>query len=524
MVEQAVRPVVEAIVASAPDGWTHAVLYARAGRGGTSVSGGYTPQMGRWGVSVPNPYAELMALAEVLRKRCGWESSSLEIRCRPSGEYRLVAFDTSVTRVTGLDSGFDVVLDPDCQLPQPGFAQEPGTAAPAGDPEVAVARFRAYLERRAEILGRPEELPPPATAAEIDEAERRLGRRLPADLRALYEIADGSMGDEERYLFEGNAWLPLDSLRSESDEWEGGQRPWFGWDLEWDAVVFDAAPADTVRRCGAHPGWLNFATRSDGNYLAIDMDPARSGRPGQIIYTGRDYDAGPAYVADSITSLLGHYLELLDQGAYDKDGDYISLREPAGEDGAQQIIGDIPDEVPPTLQAIHINDATGPVDLTPLTAAPRLRRLHLNRSTAADLAPVRELPVEDLRLALDSGDLTPLAGHPHLASLDLTTTVPVDIAPLRTVPHLRGLDLSGADVPDPTVLAQLAELRYLSLTGPQWAALLDGAAGAPPTLAAARLSGADVSLDDALAWAARLGIDTGGALRMTGTLGSTDVK
>ncbi|WP_332328065.1 MULTISPECIES: SMI1/KNR4 family protein [unclassified Streptomyces] len=59
------------------------------------------------------------------------------------------------------------------------------------DPELAATRFRAYRERRAAILGHPEELPPPVTEAALDEAERSLGRSLPADLRALYLIADG---------------------------------------------------------------------------------------------------------------------------------------------------------------------------------------------------------------------------------------------------------------------------------------------------------------------------------------------
>lgn len=272
-----------------------------------------------------------------------------------------------------------------------------------------------------------------------------------------------------------------------------------------------------MRRCGGHPGWLRFATSEDGNYLAADTAPARNGRPGQLIRTGRDYDDGPAYVADSITSLLGHYLDLLDQGAYEKNGDHIHLREPARDPAPQQIIGAIPDEVPPTLQAIHINDATGLVDLAPLTAAPSLRRLHLNRSTTADLTPVSELPVESLRVTLDGGDLTPLRGHAHLASLDLTTTAPADLTPLHTVPHLRGLDLSGADIPDPAVLAGLTGLRYLSLTGRQWTALLNEG-HAPPALAAARLADAEASLDDALAWAARLGLDTENALRVTGTL------
>jgi cell wall assembly regulator SMI1 len=514
MAEQKLRAIVEAIVAEAPSGWTHAVMHAQAGRGGSSMTGGYAPQTDRRYPRLPHPYPELMALAETLRKERGWEPASLEIRCRPSGEYRLVASNDAITRVTGEGVGFQVVLDPAYRLPQPGRHQRPGTAGPAGDGELAVARFRAYLERRAAILGHPDELPPPATAAAIDEAEHHLGRRLPDDLRALYTIADG---EGTGYLFRDNAWLPLKSLVAEHADSSEGERPWYGWDLEWDAVVFDATPADTVRRCGDHPGWLRFATSEDGNYLAVDTAPARHGRPGQIVRTGRDYDDGPAYVADSVTSLLGHYLELLDQGAYEKTGDYISLLEPAGGPGTQQIIGGIPDDVPPTLQAIHINDATGPVDLAPLSAAGSLRRLHLNRSTTADLTPVRELPVEALRVTLTGGDLTPLTGHPHLASLDLTTTVPADLTSLRTLAHLRGLDLSKADVPDTAVLAELKNLRYLALNRRQWSTVLDEG-NVPPALAAARLSDADATLDEALAWAARLGLDAENPYRATGSL------
>ncbi|MFB7455970.1 hypothetical protein [Streptomyces sp. NPDC056188] len=177
------------------------------------------------------------------------------------------------------------------------------------------------------------------------------------------------------------------------------------------------------------------------------MDPARNGLPGQVIASGRDYDEGPVYVADSLTSLLQEHLELLEKGSYEGYADYISPRRPGCDSGTQQIIGAIPEEVPPTLQAIHVNDATGIVDLGPLTAAPGLRRVHLNRCTTADLTPLRGLPVESLRVALTGGDLSPLAGHPHLASLDLKTTAPVDLTPLRSVPHLHGLDLTGAGTP-----------------------------------------------------------------------------
>jgi hypothetical protein len=291
-------------------------------------------------------------------------------------------------------------------------------------------------------------------------------------------------------------------------------------------VVFDATPADTVRRCGGHPDWIRFASGEDGNYLAVDLAPARHGHPGQIIVTGRDYHhEGPAYVADSLTSLLREHIDLLESGTHayehDKADDGTAhlylLRDHRRDYGTRQIIGRIPDEVPHTLQAIHINDAAEPVDLSPLTAAPGLRRLHLNRSVTADLTPVRELPVESLRVGLVGGDLTPLAGHPHLAALDLRTTAPADVTPLRDLPRLHGLDLEGADVPDLTALAGLPHLRYLALDQRQWAVLLRDDT-LPPGLAAARLAGPDVTFEDALTLASRLGLDTGSALRAAGTL------
>ncbi|MDT0467803.1 SMI1/KNR4 family protein [Streptomyces gibsoniae] len=519
MVEQAARRMAEQIVMSAPNGWTRAVLSGRAGRGGSGMTGGYTVPGTRAHTGLPQMHSLLMELAEGIRNDRGWEPVSWEMDCRPSGEYRLVTFTEAVGRVTGRGGGYEVVLDPDYRLPQPGLRQTAGTAAPAGDPELAATRFRTYLERRAAILGSREELPPPVTAAALDDAERRIGCPLPADLRALYLIADGDgIGYRNLCLIENNAWLSLESLVAEYTDWREWQdRPWFGWDLEWDAVVFDTTPADTVRRCGGHPAWIRFATSEDGNYLAVDMDPARDGRPGQVIATGRDYDDGPVYIADSITSLLEQHLELLEQGSYEKDDDYISLCRPACGAGTRQIIGGIPEEVPPTLQTIHINDATGIVDLSPLTEAPSLRRLHLNRSTTADLTPVRDLPIESLRVALDDGDLTPLAGHPHLASLRLNTTAPADLTPLATVPNLHGLDLSGAHIPDLTVLSGLSNLRYLALDRQQWAALLDHGK-VPPALAAVRLAGEDVTFDDALVLASRIGLATEDALRVVGSL------
>src|SRR5262245_41614248 len=67
MVEQAVGPIVAAIAAQAPNGWSQAVLHSRAGRGGSSVTGGYTVRGEYRDTGMPNPYRELMALGEALR-------------------------------------------------------------------------------------------------------------------------------------------------------------------------------------------------------------------------------------------------------------------------------------------------------------------------------------------------------------------------------------------------------------------------------------------------------------------------
>ncbi|MGW0199739.1 SMI1/KNR4 family protein [Nonomuraea sp. NPDC003201] len=523
MVEAAVRPIVEAIVAAAPPGWTRAVLSSSVSSGGGSIAGGYA--MGgdsRLVGHLPSPFTELARLARALHDLRGWQRANLEIRCLPSGEYELVAFTDTVRSLRGmLATGFQVVLDPDYQLPQPGFTQEEGTAAPAGDPELAVARFRAFMERGAELLGRPQPLRPPATAADLEEAERLLGSPLPADLRALYELANGDDYDGLRPF--GSLWMELNSVVAVHED---VREPMPGsWDLSWNSVVFDTDPPGTVRRCGGHPAWLPFATGEDGNFLAVDLSPAQNGRLGQVIRVGRDHDDGPAYLADSVTSLLGYYLDLLERGEYeqeDEDDDEVEdfyLPEPSYRLGPEKMIDMLPRDVPPGIQAAYVNDAPSPVDLTPLTAAPCLRTLHLNRCATRDLTPLRSLPVESLRVTLEAdADLTPLSGHAHLTALDLGTTpdhAPIDLAPLRSVPNLRGLDLSRANVHDLTVVADLPDLRYLALTTRQWNVLLDQGK-APATLAAARLADDLAPLDDALTWASRLGVDTGGHVHVTG--------
>ncbi|WP_151772511.1 SMI1/KNR4 family protein [Streptomyces abyssomicinicus] len=519
MIEQVMRRMAERIAARAPEGWTGAVVSGRAGRdGGARTTGRYTVPGGTSACLLSSASPVLRDLAQAARAERGWRHVSWEVECLPSGEFRHVVFTDAVCRLYGSTAGYLVEVDGAYVPPRPGTDQEAGRAAPAGEPQAAAAALRACLERRAAALGRTEPLPPPATAEAVEEAERRIGRALPADLRALYLIADG---DGHLHLLHDKAWLSLEELVAEYEAVHGlGDRPPYDWDRKWDEVVLDAAPAGTVRRCGSHPGWVPFATAFDGNFLAVDTAPARDGRPGQVIRTGRDHDDGPSYVADSVTAVLREELRLLDEGSFEVDDDTVEVHRPSWSAHAETgvyIGGGVPDEVPATLQDVRVN-APGRADLAPLTAAPRLRRLHLgDGATTADLRPLRNLPVESLRVTLDGGDLTPLEGHPFLRSLELRTTVPVSLDPLRSVPGLRGLDLCGAEVTDPSVLGDLAQLRFLSLEHRRWATLL-AHGRTPPRLAAARIRGDEARFTDALDLGSRLGLDTSDAIRGGGRL------
>ncbi|MEU6715441.1 SMI1/KNR4 family protein [Nonomuraea sp. NPDC046802] len=76
-------------------------------------------------------------------------------------------------------------------------------------------------------------------------------------------------------------------------------------------VVFRSWPGGVQR-----PGWIWFAFDPGGNWLAVDMDAAPNGRPGQVIAVGVDYPKGPTYIADSVTTFLRCLVEALERGDY----------------------------------------------------------------------------------------------------------------------------------------------------------------------------------------------------------------
>ncbi|MFI9163058.1 SMI1/KNR4 family protein [Kitasatospora aureofaciens] len=506
-VEQAARQITTEIVAQASEGWTECVLRTHGGRTGTGMSGsGYVvPSRPGSYFSMPYPHESLASLASRFRDSHGWEAIALELTCRPSGAFELVVFQDNLEPEGRREDGWTLTIDPDFRPSEPGAVDgaEPSELPPAGDPAEAVERLRAILRKHAERSGTEPQMPAPVTEEQLAAAELRLGQALPADLRALYLEADGDGGSE---ALDGYCWLSLDSALAAHDEYIGVPT-WFGWQLGWNQVVFDADPPNTVRRCSGHPGWLPFATWFDGNYFAVDLTPSTNGRPGQVIEVGRDFNHGPRYVASSVTAWLGQALGQRDPHAAQQS-----------QNGSRQLVVSALDErLAPGVQAIHLNDAPSPVDLSSLSATTQLRRLHLNRCATTDLSPVAALPIEDLTVGLAAdADLTPLTGHPNLTSLAVASETPIDLTPLRTLPGLRSLDLSRCATTDLALPADLPGLHYLALSATQWTALI-AASRLPAHLAAARMAGA-APLTAALDLLAALGVDTSTAYHLSGTV------
>ncbi|NBE93045.1 MULTISPECIES: SMI1/KNR4 family protein [unclassified Nonomuraea] len=365
---------------------------------------------------------------------------------------------------------FLYVIDDEFVPPDRGDEQQgPESAVPAGDPDEAVRLFHHYRRRMAQIIGYEEDLPEPASEEDLAELEERIGVMLPADLRALYGIADGD-GDRVNPLFDRQEWLPVAEIDDLDDEWLEIAQEWRH--EPWRRTVFDAQPPNAIRRSPLRPGWIRFAFDSGGNWLAVDMDPGPNGRPGQVIAVGVDYSQGPAYVADSVTTFLRRLVEALERGDYrhhdrslwiEADLPDLPSEHSRYSDGRPSLARAM--QAGPRVQEVRVVDVE---DCAFLAVVPEVCSLALSSKGSPDLTPLGGLPVEYLELDVEWVDLTVLARNRELRSLSVTCARPVELAPLRTVPNLWALDIAAASVADIATVTELKGLRYLEATQDQW--------------------------------------------------------
>jgi cell wall assembly regulator SMI1 len=270
-------------------------------------------------------------------------------------------------------------------------------------------------------------------------AERELGFRLPEDLRALHR--NGHVKIEEFRL----------ATLEELVEWRADENFQFGgWDddnqLDLDPVP-DVWPHGHVKRLCRNDWWLPFAADDNWRFLAVDLDPADHGRPGQVIWFNEHAEMR-ALVANSVESVLSPWTWSDDVV---RDNELVLHGEP------------VPD---PHIQRVNANQG-GDIDLGSFAVLPALRDLRVN---GAERVRAAALPgLEALRVQAREFDLAPLAGHPTLWSLRLAgLRHPVDARVIATMTALVRLDLSGVEVTNIEALNAMPNLKVVTLDGDQW--------------------------------------------------------
>jgi cell wall assembly regulator SMI1 len=148
-----------------------------------------------------------------------------------------------------------------------------------------------------------------ADRAELAEAEARLSMRLPTALRTFYTLQNGTSGfavfpalEDDQSAFGPLTLDEIEFLEIEEDsaapaeadfEVDPGIRPEFWNDL-----------------------WIPFAAPGDrGDYLILDLAPARGGRAGQVIEWRHDTDER-RLVAPSLEAFLRQLADGLEAGRY----------------------------------------------------------------------------------------------------------------------------------------------------------------------------------------------------------------
>ncbi len=120
------------------------------------------------------------------------------------------------------------------------------------------------------------------------------------------------------------------------------------------------------------------------------------------------------------------------------------------------------------LQSLHLMN-TPVSDLAPLASLAALQSLDLMETQVSDLAPLASLAaLQSLDLeGTQVGDLAPLAKLTALESLNLVDTPVSDLAPLASLAALQSLDLWNTQIRDLVPLAKLTALQSLDLMGTQ---------------------------------------------------------
>ncbi|MDQ2588075.1 SMI1/KNR4 family protein [Saccharothrix yanglingensis] len=398
----------------------------------------------------------------------------LELRVNPDRTYEALVVRDLSQHTAYLPPSYVRVLDP---ARRPPAALPASALPPVGDPARVPGLVAEYAALFESITGAAAPTEPPATEHALAEVEDRFDVVLPADLRALYLLGDGTARPPGPF---GLPLLPLARIEDarEAMEWTDGFRT--GHPDDWEEEVAYEGPADAVRIGWWHPGWVPVASNGHLLFLVVDLAPGPTGRPGQVLLADTQ-NGFLRYLAPSVTAWLEQVLDQI------KAGEYRLL--PGGDGFAPTWPHPPRTELSLSLEGTDLATALSSVE-----GLDEVRTVTLRHATGADLTPLAALlRLRHVSVTASEIDLAPLAGLP-------LRTARVEGGAVVEVPAWSGLVTLGLGGATPANLDSLPAAAYLVLHDDQWRLLPDP----PEGLVAAKLTGQG-SLARAVEWAAWLG-------------------
>jgi cell wall assembly regulator SMI1 len=177
-------------------------------------------------------------------------------------------------------------------------------------------RIENWLEMNAPEVR--EGLNPPATPAQIAEAERALGVSFPPDLVEIFLIHDGQNRDTPG-LLEGWEFLSLERI---VDEWKVWKDLLDGGDFQGSQ---SKSEGHTVTDWWS-PRWIPITYSGSGDHHSVDLNPGPLGQSGQIITMWHDDPFRPV-LAPSFRAWLTKLVEDFEAGYYELNDKYGGIVE-----------------------------------------------------------------------------------------------------------------------------------------------------------------------------------------------------
>lgn len=167
----------------------------------------------------------------------------------------------------------------------------------------------AEIERM--VPGTLPHLAPPATPAQRGAVERAVGGSLPEAFWTLYSLYGGQA---EREIFPAFFCCEFLSPARIAEEYGMVKQ------VVASGLFDDLEPAADPRIASAYmsPSFVPFLMDGGGNYLGVDLEPAPTGRVGQVVVFGSDL-AESAVAFDSLEEMVGALLEQFRAGNVEAD-------------------------------------------------------------------------------------------------------------------------------------------------------------------------------------------------------------